>query len=167
MQEQRIMPEFGFCGPAYTAASVIADAQQAVNLYLEKDESGAGKSKLTLYGTPGTAPFCTLPAAPIRGLFVGEERMFAAAGSHLYEISAGGGVTDRGEIGNDGSPVQMFPNGQQLFIVSNKLAWIDTGTGIVQPRYDGNTYEDLAIDAADTHKITSAETPFEASDVGT
>jgi len=161
------MPEFGFCGPAYTAASVIADAQQAVNLYLEKDESGAGKSKLTLYGTPGTAPFCTLPAAPIRGLFVGEERMFAAAGSHLYEISAGGGVTDRGEIGNDGSPVQMFPNGQQLFIVSNKLAWIDTGTGIVQPRYDGNTYEDLAIDAADTHKITSAETPFEASDVGT
>ena len=47
------MGRFGFCGPAYKAQNLSADAQECINLFLERDESGAGKSEFNLLGTPG------------------------------------------------------------------------------------------------------------------
>jgi hypothetical protein len=45
----------------------------------------------------------------------------------------------RGDVGNDGNPVQMYPNGNQLFIVSNGLAWVDTGAGPVQANFQNGS----------------------------
>lgn len=47
----------GFIGPTYQSRSLIADAEQCVNLYPEIVESGAGKNKVVLYGTPGLTLF--------------------------------------------------------------------------------------------------------------
>lgn len=43
----------GFIGPTYQGASLRADAEQCVNLYPERIESGAGKSAVAYNGTPG------------------------------------------------------------------------------------------------------------------
>lgn len=54
------MPPFGFCSGFYTAQSVSADAQTCLNFYPERNESGAGKSQMQLYPTPGTRKFARL-----------------------------------------------------------------------------------------------------------
>lgn len=47
--------DFGFCGPAYTAASIYQDAQELINWYLEKDPNKADgdRGQYALYPTPG------------------------------------------------------------------------------------------------------------------
>lgn len=129
------MPTFPFCGGSFPAQSPNADLQRSINLYPEINESGSGISKLSMYGTPGITLFTTLPAGAIRGLWAGENRLFAAAGSRLYEVFSDGTYHDRGDIGNDGQPVQMFPNGNQLLIISAGYAWIDNGSGPVKAMF--------------------------------
>jgi hypothetical protein len=53
--------KFGFCGPSYQSQSLAEDAQSCINLYLEHDESGTGKSEWSLLHTPGLSQFATLP----------------------------------------------------------------------------------------------------------
>ena len=108
-----------------------------MNLYPETDKSGSGKSKVQLVGTPGLQSFVTLPTSPIRGIWIGENRMFAVGGSHYYEVFSGGTYTDRGNVGDDAghSLVQMFPNGNQVGIVSAGLFYCDNGTSIIQPTF--------------------------------
>ncbi len=127
------MPDFGFIGGSYTSWSPNADAARSMNLFPERIESAAATittaAKYVLYGTPGLTLFCTLPNVPIRGLWQGEGRTFAVGGSRLYELFSGGTYNDRGDVGNDGLPVQFFANGNQLLVVSNGHAWCDSGSG--------------------------------------
>ncbi len=121
----------GFIGPTYESRSKSADCQRTVNLYPEAIESGSGKNAAALYGTPGLSPFTTLPSFPVRGLWVNEYRLFAAAANRLYEVMKDGSFQDRGEIGAlTNTPVLMYPNGTQLFIVAGGKGFIDTGTEI-------------------------------------
>ena len=122
---------FPFIGPSYESASFNADAQRAVNLYVEQVESGTGKNKAVFYGTPGLQVFATI-SGPVRGLWAGQGRLFAVGGSTLYEISAGGSATAfGGTIANDGFPAYMFPNGNQLFIVAGNAGYIHAGGDVV------------------------------------
>jgi len=124
-----------FVGPTYSAWSPNVDAERAINLYPEVSGSAGAKTRVAFYGTPGLQLFTTLPTAPVRGLWVGEDRLFAAGGSHLYEVSSGGGLTDLGDIGDDSqhTPVQMFPNGNQLLVVSAGRPYVYNGTTQVIP----------------------------------
>jgi hypothetical protein len=124
--------KFNFVGPTYQSESPNVDAQRTVNLYPEFVESGTGKAKVVLYGTPGLATFCTLPTSPIRGMFAGDNRLFVAAGTKLYEVFANGTYTEMGTIANDASnsPVQMWPNGDQLFVVSAGYAYYHDGSAL-------------------------------------
>jgi hypothetical protein len=128
----------GFIGGSYQNATLNADAQRSMNLYVETVESGDGKSNQILLGTPGLTAFVTLPTSPVRGVWAGENRLFVVAGSKLYELDQYGsiiglgGVSDhtaRGDVGNDGAPVQIYPNGNQLMIVSAGNVWVDNGSG--------------------------------------
>lgn len=119
-----------FQGGSYLTDSPNWSADRTLNLYPEVGESGSTKSPARLKGTPGLALFTALPTSPIRGIWVSELRSFMAAGSRSYEVFSNGTFQDRGEIGDDAAqtPVQMFPNGGQLFIVSAGLCYLDTGT---------------------------------------
>jgi hypothetical protein len=127
----------GFVGGTYQAAALLSDAQRAVNLIPEPVESGTGTVAYAYRGAPGKHVFTTLPTTPVRGLWPGAGRLFAAAGSRLYEVFSNGTYTDRGDIGNDGGPVEMFPNGNELYIVSNGRAYIDSGSGPVAQTFVG------------------------------
>jgi hypothetical protein len=129
----------GFVGPTYESASLNADAQRAVNLIPELVESGNGVNKYVYYGAPGKHTFTTLPTTPLRGLWPGDNRLFAAAGSKLYEVFSDGTYTDLGDIGDDSahSPVQMFPNGGQLFVVSADQAYSHDGVTLTMCVFSG------------------------------
>ena len=129
----------GFIGGSYQSRSLSQSADRTYNLYAEQPESKSGKTAAALYGRPGMSTFCTLPTSPVRGLWAGDERLFAVSGSRLYEVFAGGTYNDRGDVGNDNQPAQMFPNGNQLLVISGGYAWLDTGTSISQALYEDSS----------------------------
>lgn len=131
------MPSFNLVGPTYALSSPNLDSQRSINLYPEVVESGTGKSKLALRGTPGIHTWATLPTAPVRGLWAGENRLFAVGGDTLYEVSDAGAATSLGDVGDDAqhTPVQIWPNGNQLMIVSAGLLYIHTGVDLIQPYF--------------------------------
>jgi hypothetical protein len=133
----------GFIGPWHATPGYDADSQRAVNLYPEPVESPVAKARNVLRGTPGLDDFCTLPTTPVRGLLSagaplsGSPRLFAVGGSKLYEVDSSGTATELGDVGNDGddSPVQMFLNGNQLYVVSAGKAYVDNGDGPAEPTF--------------------------------
>lgn len=131
----------GFVGPTYESASLDADAQRALNLYPELVESGTGMNKYVYCGAPGKHTFCTLATSPVRGLWAGANRLFAAAGTKVYEVFSDGTSTELGTIADDAShsPVEMFPNGNQLLTVSAGSVYCDSGSGPVVVNFTGGS----------------------------
>lgn len=146
--------KLGFVGQAYSTRSVTAAAQSCVNLYAEiiQDPNEAsvaatvtsaarGKNKAFMYGIPGRHVFkdlTTIDAAahPIRGIWTGGGRCFVAAGTKYMELDSSGNlvgsvrtISNATVNGFSNTPVQFFPNGNQLFIVAGGLAYIDNGAG--------------------------------------
>jgi hypothetical protein len=157
-------------GGSNTLASIGAASERTVNWYPEQITGNAEKGPMALTRTPGLSLWATALQSPIRGLWPGENRLFVAAGTNLYEALATSTGTfwqwkDHGNIGNDGKPVQMFANGGQLFVVSAGNAYVDTGSGVEQCQFSVQL-TDLVIDAS-TGKLTAGTGgPFVASDVG-
>ena len=127
----------GFAGGAYTSFSVNADLQSCVNLIPEKVESGQGKGDPVLYLTPGLRLFATMPAAPIRAIAAGERRCFVVAGGNFYELHENTTSDYRGGVNNDGRLAQVAFNGNQVAISSNKLLWVDNGSGADIVHFEG------------------------------
>ncbi len=117
-----------FVGPAYTADSLVADAQATMNLHLEAIESGDGQNTRYLRLKPGLTLAATCATSPIRGIWIGEGRMFVVAGINLIEVASNNGLTVLGSVESDGLPVQIFPNGTSIMIISNGKAWISGGS---------------------------------------
>jgi hypothetical protein len=155
-------------GGSYTLASLNAAAERTVNRYPATIEGNAEKARMTLIDTPGLSLFTTLPQGPIRCLWPGQNRMFAVAGNHLYEVLSNGHVNDHGFVGNDGNPAEIFANGTgtQLMIVSAGAIYVDTGVAVEGPITYSILLFDLSIDAG-TGGLTGATGGiFDASDVG-
>lgn len=180
------MPQLPFCAAAYANESLAIEAQECLNLMTQIDESGLGRAKIVLVGTPGLSLFATLPTSPIRGLAAGDNRLFAVAGSHLYEISSTGVYVDRSVAGfsgagglpgsgpppygstlaNDGLPVTFAFNGTQLLIVSGGYVYCDSGSGPIR-QYFSQALNDMTVGPA-ANQITPSATalPFDSTDVG-
>lgn len=186
------MPRFdAFCGPDNLSYSPNVTSELTMNWIPERNPvpvSGQGdvqdkNIRCSLVRTPGLRTFVTLPKSPVRGVFPGEYRLFAAAGDSYYEIFSNGSYTDRtipgfpgssgngpagGSIGNDGKPVMVVFNGNQALIVSAGNAYADNGNGPVPCQYS-DPLTDLIVDPADTtgQTLTTATGGnFDASDIG-
>jgi hypothetical protein len=180
--------EFGFVGPTYQSEAMGADAQECINLYPEAIESGTGRAKYVLLGTPGTILHCTLPQSPIRGMWGGDNRLFAVAGTHLYEIFANGTYTDRSVpgfggpypasgVGPAGGPLALVPvgdpatyvdfasNGLQLLMTSGGHVYCDSGNGPVAQSFSVQV-TDLIIGPAANQVNNATGNAFTSSDVG-
>jgi hypothetical protein len=126
-------------GSSNSAFSLAAAAQQSLNCYLESLEgSPEGKAKFVLRGRPGISLFkdCTAISASAnatRGLWSGGGRLFVASGTKFFEVNSSGTlVGSTSTIANDNNPVDILPNGNQLFVVSGGLTYCDNGLGLVQ-----------------------------------
>lgn len=168
----------GFIGGSYESRSLALDAQRSLNLYLETDESGAGKNGQCLMGTPGLSDWLLLPTAPIRGIWTGladtlpgsnlPDQMNVVAGSKLYAITYTGGTPAYsliGDVGTDAanSPVTFQVNGSQLFISSAGQAWVYDYSGLSRVYYNDGFG---TVNTAGTAVTWVTGSPFDASQVG-
>jgi hypothetical protein len=161
-------------GGFYSFPSLNAASQLCMNYSPElvegampkaQNPSGGEKARMVLTPTPGLNLYGTLPKTPCRGVWPGQERLFAVGHDHLYEVTGPTSFTDHGSVGTAGLPVSMIPNGNQLFVVSAGYAYCDSGSGVVQCQFSTQLY-DLTIDAT-THGLTGdAGGIFDSTDVG-
>lgn len=159
----------GFVGPSYQAISPSAAAERSMNLFPESIESGKGKEppaqfaplQMVLLGTPGLATFATAPQSPIRAMLSAGQplaptaapRLFVVAGSNLYEVTSGGVFADRGNVGNDGKPAQLFPNGNQLLVISAGAAYIDNGGAASGTNATAVVFSQSTVNTLDTPAV--------------
>ena len=130
------MPKFdAFVGPAYATRNQRADCQRCINFYPELDEQ---TKEWRLVGTPGLKSWASGLAGAIRGMWVGEGRLFVAAGTYVYELNSAGTAVNswNAGIGGGSSPVEIYPNGAQLLVVGNNQVKVLTGTEAVTPAFD-------------------------------
>ena len=62
--------DFGFCGPAYTAANILQDDQESINWFLERDPQERPKEPLTLLGCPGLNTLWSTIVGEARGAWI-------------------------------------------------------------------------------------------------
>lgn len=110
----------GFVGPSSQVQSPLGDAEQLINWRPIINESPNARTPYLLLRTPGLSLFATLkPGLPsVRGAGTFSGRTFFVAGTHLFEVTGSGGVTDYGDSGtahnnivDDGLPVTMVAGG--------------------------------------------------------
>lgn len=124
-----LIPFEGFCDGLYLEASPVLDAQRSINLFPVPGYRSS-KSKMALYGRPGlsqTGFALTLAQSPARALWAGNNRLFAAGGTHFYELASGGSVlTDYGAMAGSGGQgqCQISANGTQLLVMDSSAAQI-------------------------------------------
>ena len=123
-------------GGAYTARSIIANAQRCVNLYGEANPEDA-PAPMTYYPTPGLTTLGTPPAAGAgRGLYAASSgQLYAVVGSNLYAVSSSWTFTLVGALKTSSGMVSMAdnqtlmclvdgPNGYSVNLVGNTFAQI-------------------------------------------
>jgi hypothetical protein len=113
------VPDFGFVGPSYTAASRYQDAQEAINWYCEIDPYRKERGVIALYPAPGSVVRIALPAGgPVRGFRVipGGAALLAVAADTLYRITAGWVATAVGTLLTNAGLVSISDNGVSAYI---------------------------------------------------
>lgn len=120
-----------FVGPFYTSRSLNANAQRAVNCFLELDNASP-RAPVALYGSPGTVARFTLPTSPVRGAIKQGAYSYWVAGNTLYRVDAAYNVVTLGVIGTSTGQVGMTTNGAQVLIVDGAAGWLATETKLTQ-----------------------------------
>lgn len=123
----------GFLGPSNTQASLTADAEKTVNLYLRMPD-GTPKGQPNAYRRPGLKLFTFLGPGPVAALFAEDGRAFGVAASVFYEILPSKAVVARGYVQPSPIAATISSNGRQghqLFITSGGRGYIyDTLTDV-------------------------------------
>jgi hypothetical protein len=120
-----------FIGPSYEARSLNANAQRAVNCYLEMDNKSP-RAPAALHGTPGLILRQTLASGPIRGAITRNEVAYFVAGSDVYRVNSNYGAVLLGSIGTTTGPVSMAHNGTQVCIVDGVSGWLAVGATLTE-----------------------------------
>lgn len=141
----------GFCSGSYTSQSILADAERTCNWYPERVESAYGKSRTTLYPTPGFTTFCATSDVGGRALFTMNGRTLAVVGGTAGEVAITQSFASYGAVAQDNNLATISMNGKvgnQAFITSgsngynlnlatNALAQVLTGKSLMGGMLDG------------------------------
>ncbi len=117
--------KLAFVGPAYEARSLNADAQQAINCFLEMDNASP-RAPIALYGTPGTVTEFTLPTGPVRDGIVAGGYLWCVAGNTVYRVDTAWNIATLGAIGTAAGEIGIASNGAQVIIVDGVGGWLVT-----------------------------------------
>lgn len=120
----------GFIGASYRQTAQEVDVEICVNLYPEIQESPGAKSRMVLWGSPGTIGIDRFPVGPIRGVLDINSYTSFVAGDQYWRLDPTGVGTFYGNVANDGLPVVMVANDAQVLIVSAGVAYIHDGSGL-------------------------------------
>ncbi len=116
------LPLFGSSIQSYSA---IASSQRRLNCYYDPRPDG-DRGPIVIRGTPGAAPWITLPSSPIRGWHVVNGVLYVVAYKTLYSVASSGVVTTRGALLTTSGRVEMEDNGVEVIIVDGVYGYIYT-----------------------------------------
>jgi hypothetical protein len=131
------LKEIQLFGSGVSGKSLTVTDQRRVNVYYEVREDGE-KSKLCVYGTPGSSLFAAIGANPVRGMYVFGGKMVVVAGSGAYTVSSVGVVTSIGTLQTSAGFVGMSDNGIGVLIVDGSKGYFWNGTVFTSPITDAN-----------------------------
>lgn len=135
-----------FAGPSYQLVSRKADAQRAINLFVQKVESGSGRATYIMKSIPGLRSFLPL-GGEIRWMEAVGDRLFVVAGSGLWEIGSDAGTTSRGTLDTTTGPIGMAFGIDQLVIVDGPGGYVLTlATNAFAPITSGDFYGSRRVD---------------------
>src|SRR6267154_1473586 len=112
------MARLALIGGAYSARSLIANCQRAINYYPETNTKD-GPVPTTHYQRPGLLPKATGVASPVRCLYQASNgNGYAAIGANVYFVQANWALTLLGTItANRSNLCSMIDNGNQILLV--------------------------------------------------
>lgn len=113
-----------FVGPSYQARSVYANAERALNCYLEVNSSE--RAPVALYGTPGLRKVATLPTSGCRGSIVVGNFTWIVYGNTVYRVANNYTFSTTGTIGTGSGIVGIATNGTQILIVDGTFGYVVT-----------------------------------------
>lgn len=118
---------------AYSAQSVIANAQRAVNLYPEiNPQDTTPPVPVTHYLTPGLVPLATAATLGWRGLYRATDGvLYGCVGQDIVKVDLLWAITVLGSIASATGQVYMADNGSAVLIIDGTSAGycIDMATG--------------------------------------
>jgi hypothetical protein len=121
------------------------DAEDTINWYLHRAETGVAKVEWSCPPRPSLRHWLTCGLGPIRGMFQQDGRAFVVSGRFLYEVYTSQNKVFRGEVGQDANPASIFANGPlnnldqggQLMIISAGDGYVlDLDTNNLDPVTD-------------------------------
>lgn len=138
------MARIGLLSGAYSAQSVIANAQRCVNLYPEANPNATQPPvPVTHYLTPGLAEEAQPAVATVRGTYrATNDILFAVIGGNVYQFDANFNATLLGTIPAATTPVSMSDNGLVVVLVDGTTNgyWWNLTLGAVTPIVDPAFY---------------------------
>ncbi|QTO46318.1 hypothetical protein [Burkholderia latens] len=143
---------------AYSAKSLVANAQRCVNLYAEKNTQDS-PFPFTYYQTPGLTQLAT--AVPRSGngwraLFTASDGYgYGVCGSSVYKIDASWNLKKLGDIASQTGFVSMIDNGTTLMIVDgSNQGWLVTlNSGAFSAVIDPGFYGSARVDFVDGYLV--------------
>ncbi|MDH5527923.1 MAG: hypothetical protein OEY97_11520 [Nitrospirota bacterium] len=132
-------------GPAYPADSPALNPQRCINLFPVPGGPG-GKAQAALYRTPGMARFAEPGTAPVRGMHVFGDLLFAVSGDRLWHLSESGAArevtTPATRLATPHGRVSMADNGLVMLIVDGARGYLWDGATlapVTDPAFPGVT----------------------------
>lgn len=111
---------------SYERKRSIQPETRLVNLFAEKDESGASPDELMRLQRPGLVKLHAIAGKPIRGLFQSDgvlsNRLVIVAGDTLY-LSGGGNLETIGTLPDDGDSVRIAATFERIGIACAGEFW--------------------------------------------
>lgn len=125
----KVVPLFG---GGVAGKSFPVTRQRRVNCYYEQRPDG-DKTKIAIYGTPGTTSAFTVPFVP-RGISGTQSVLYVVAGANFYVISPTGTVTFTAGMGTSAGFVSIAFSATQVVIVDGSAGYLYTpATGTFVP----------------------------------
>ena len=120
---------------SYAARSPASSSQRLLNLYAEQNPEGS-PSPVSLYPTPGLAPWATVGDGPIRGLRVMGDYLWVVSGEELYRVDWQGTATLVGVIAG-AAPCFMDDDGTHVLIAADQVLYAVNASGITVLSIEG------------------------------
>lgn len=123
-------------GPFYRTFSMKAECETAINLYLERIESGNGRNAFAMYRQHGLQVFSDFPSSGsvLRGMLELNGGLFDVRDDFIHQIGSDGIPTATlGPITNDNLLTTMTANPDTLFVVSDGVLYAVNGGVLLTP----------------------------------
>lgn len=140
-------------GPSAFSADRKRASQRSINWYPKATDSPGEDKPLVMAAVEGYSEFCDL-GADVRSLYATDGRMFAVAGSVLYEINAAGASINRGSLSSLTGYVSLKRGRDQLCLVDGPAGYVmNLATNVFGQITDGDFLGSNDVDELDGYFI--------------